>query len=1069
METQRIYKAKGNLLLVWTLMLFASTSTKTCKFSDEEDSSVDTASVQQPIPYIAPKVAGDTAKQDSVSYITPVKAKVHHKNAAHRDEDTTITPFYLTPKLHVNPRHDTVAYGDDMREPHTIEDEIREITEAVQHDTLLNPRLAKKTKDTLGFKGKDANIDDKILEQTGSNFFNAEVQGNLNDQMKSAYTIKLLYDSVIASNNKEYIYNTLTITNTTASKLFMQVIIYSPAGWQMVTTNLTNVNLEPFANTIIPMRFSATGNNTASWQKVRIEYRFNNVIDTRKTTFKIKVQAYTGFKANLPNTNAVLTGYQKSIKFPVFVKNSGNTPGSYAIAVASNALKLNTKLTVTLDPGRDTTVFIAFNLSESEYAMLKKEDIRIGVTNEKGETINLIQSLSKVGSVLKDHVSAYLDMPLQLELGAMYQGADNPVQYYGALYGTVDFDADNHLSMSLRSNTIAKGQTNDNSMVRLDYNGKHVQASVGNIQGAGEYMVDGYGARLGYQWKETNKAEVFGMFKSRSGDTKVFGGALQMALKDNLRINDALTVGLDNERQVNSGILSQVTELRISDGKLAFITGVGMEQNNAPLVEGTQRTLVGSSLGYNFQWANKHWAFVSNVLYNSNSYPGVFKGQRLQVHDVRWLYKKIFIGGFYEYNFRKQNYFQDTLLYTDVFNLRTNNYGIKTGWNIKSSSIVAALGNQRQLQEGENIFQTNYNYLNLNIATVLLKQLSLNINSMGGIMSAVGGEAKNNAFVSSSQGSVQFKTLGATFRYDNGPFYYQEYAAYIKKKDNYERIVIGPFAEVHMFKKSLNARFQANYAKTLPTNVTSTNVLMNVNYSNVARGFDFNINGIAPIGGQGNQAYVSLAFRMRIKAPFIAVKKFYNLRLVLFKDANSNGVRDRGEEPVAGQTLSLNGDLFLSDEDGTILYKNTEKGVYKTDFGYSSKLKGWMPSDGILQHIELNGNRTVEIPYKISRVLQGKLLVERDSNSTSDFNPSNIKVVVTGEKNENYSTLTDENGEFYFNLPSGNYIVTLSEAAFGDQFRPVQFSQTADLINNESKTLYFEIKQKRRQINIRKK
>jgi hypothetical protein len=78
-------------------------------------------------------------------------------------------------------------------------------------------------------------------------------------------------------------------------------------------------------------------------------------------------------------------------------------------------------------------------------------------------------------------------------------------------------------------------------------------------------------------------------------------------------------------------------------------------------------------------------------------------------------------------------------------------------------------------------------------------------------------------------------------------------------------------------------------------------------------------------------------------------------------------------------------------------------------------------------------------------------------------------VTAVGEKEENYSTLTDENGEFYFNLPSGNYVITLSEVAFGDQFRPVQFSQAADLLSNESKTLYFEIKQKRRQINIKKK
>jgi hypothetical protein len=255
----------------------------------------------------------------------------------------------------------------------------------------------------------------------------------------------------------------------------------------------------------------------------------------------------------------------------------------------------------------------------------------------------------------------------------------------------------------------------------------------------------------------------------------------------------------------------------------------------------------------------------------------------------------------------------------------------------------------------------------------------------------------------------------------------------------------------------------------MPGDISTSNVLANINYSN-PKGYDFSINSIVPVSGSaGNHAYINAAFRMRIKSPVILVRKYHNLKLVLFKDQNSNGVRDNGEEPVAGQTLSLNGDLFVSDNTGLIIYKNTEKGIYKADFGFSSKLKGWIPSNGTLQNFDLYTNRTIEVPYKVSRIITGKLLVEKDSFSTIKFNPANIKVTAAGEREESYSTLTDENGEFYFNLPSGNYVVTLSELAFSDQFKPVQFSQAADLLNNESKTLYFDIKQKRRQINIKKK
>src|SRR5690606_2838135 len=102
---------------------------------------------------------------------------------------------------------------------------------------------------------------------------------------------------------------------------------------------------------------------------------------------------------------------------------------------------------------------------------------------------------------------------------------------------------------------------------------------------------------------------------------------------DNLRISDALSVSVDNIRRLNSGILSQITELKIKDAKLSFITGVGAEQNNSPLADGASSTLAGSSLGYNFLWTNKNFSVISNVMGNSNSFPGLFKGQRLQAHD----------------------------------------------------------------------------------------------------------------------------------------------------------------------------------------------------------------------------------------------------------------------------------------------------------------------------------------------------------------------------------------------------------------------------------------------------
>jgi hypothetical protein len=47
--------------------------------------------------------------------------------------------------------------------------------------------------------------------------------------------------------------------------------------------------------------------------------------------------------------------------------------------------------------------------------------------------------------------------------------------------------------------------------------------------------------------------------------------------------------------------------------------------------------------------------------------------------------------------------------------------------------------------------------------------------------------------------------------------------------------------------------------------------------------------------------------------------------------------------------------------------------------------------------------------------------------------------------------------------------VSLAEAAFDENFRPLEFSQSADLTNNQEKTVYFDVKQRKRTMNIKKK
>lgn len=888
-------------------------------------------------------------------------------------------------------------------------------------------------------------------------------------QLNAVFTTSLLTDSLEASNNKDFLYNNLTINNTSSDKLNLTVTITTPGKWQLVTDNVATVTLDRNGSTIIPIRVlpgNASGND---WQAVRIQVRNNNTAEVKNLTYAVKVKPFTKFKATLMNPSLIMPGYQRLISIPVSVKNTGNTQIQYAIAFKNEFLHLDEKAEITLDANTDTTYNIPLSIREGEYNSLKKEDVLITVT-ANGETINLVQSISKIGSLLKDHTSAYADMPLQLEAGAIYQGQGSKPQYFGGIYGSVDIDNNNRVSMSLRTGMFTNKLPLNDNLVKLDYTGTHVQVSLGTLMEVSDFPMNGYGAKAGYNWGKDNRNKIvlYGELKSAAGNDHVYGGYFQHLMGKNVKITESVATDENKDTKLNAAVVKQTIDAQLgSNAKLSVITGASMEQTTTKMANNASNEQAGTSLGYNFNYSTKHLSLLSNMLYNSNSFAGIYKGQQIQTQDARVLMGKFFVGGYYEYNYNKQNNFMDSLLVSN-FNLRTQNYGARIGLNTKGFSAILSAGNQTQQESGaDNNFVTNYKYLNLSTTVYFTKKIYINANSYAGYGS-VAEKNVNNVFISSTQGTLQVYNGGIAFRYDKGPFYYSDFATYIKTPANIERIVFSPFVDVALFKTAFTARAQYNYMQTSPNTTTNSSVLLNLGYNNAQKGYDFHLTGMLPTTKTQttNQTYVSATMRVRINAPCVAVRKYHTIKLILFKDVNGNEIFDAGEQPIAGQTVSINGTLFTSDENGVITYKNVADGMYKADFRYSSKIKGWGPA-GAVQEIEVDGkNNTQYIAFRKSRVLQGTLHVNNDNNSNLKFSPNNIKVIVTTSDSTAYSTLTDEEGNFYFNLPAGNYTVSLSPVAFDEHFRPTEFAQTADLVNNEEKSVYFEIKQKRREIHI---
>ncbi len=887
------------------------------------------------------------------------------------------------------------------------------------------------------------------------------------------YRTKLLTDTLVANNNRDFLYNNVNITNLTNDSISILLTIKMPEGWELTTQKVLTVGLPPNQNTIVNLRLLPSKSISANWENVVLEYRLNQGMEVLTDTFRVKVQEFTKFKAFLPLPAMVLGAYQKDISFPVYVKNTGNVPKKYTITYYNALLNLNYQQQLQLGPSEDTTYKIPLKLNDAQWGMLRKEIIKVQVGVEDGETMNLMQEISKIGYMLKEHSSAYLNMPLQLEAGMTAQG-QNDLQYYGALHGRLDLRERERLAFDVRSKTYTQGQFQDNDIYRIEYESPRWAASAGNIMQLTDFVMDGYGASITHKWEnDVNNVGVYSLLKSRAGNSQLFGGNATLLVKDKVTLFESAAANFDHAKGLYSYMVKQQAAAKISkEINVRLLMGAGLEQSTKQ-IPGVKRSQIGTSLGYNFNWDSKYFNILSNVVSNSNSYPGMFKGQRSHNHDVRGVYKKFFLGGFYDYNLRKQNIYTDTQLISNVFNLKTTSYGAKTGVGLRNSNITFSVGKQRQQQSDTGAAPIyDYRFMNLSASVMLGDRSYANINSYYGTGSLAGKEATTSVNVMSNQGAIQVYFAGLSARYDIGPYFYHEYLKYLENPTaKYGRLVLSPYAELNLFSRALVIRTQMNYSKTQPSGDETSNVLANLLYHNYRRGFDFNLTGIVPLHQTEIEPYITASLRIRLNVPFVAVRKYYLLKLLLFKDENGNGKQDEGEGPISGQMIALNDNLFVSDEKGTVIFRNVEKKNYKADFGYTSKIRGWIPQGGTIQVFTVTGNRTVYVPYKKSKILSGKLTVALDKNSNLDFKPGNIKVTATSNDSvrASYSTLTDENGEFYFNLPAGYYTVALSEVAFDENFKPTEFAQPADLVNNDEKTLYFEIKQKRRAINIKRK
>ncbi len=185
------------------------------------------------------------------------------------------------------------------------------------------------------------------------------------------------------------------------------------------------------------------------------------------------------------------------------------------------------------------------------------------------------------------------------------------------------------------------------------------------------------------------------------------------------------------------------------------------------------------------------------------------------------------------------------------------------------------------------------------------------------------------------------------------------------------------------------------------------------------------------------------------------------MKINLFGDANSNGVKDENEKWLQGIIVETGGATAISNTKGELSFKNVPVGNISLQV-----LPGSLWSHNQPVQVSLHKNTSVTVPLVKSGKITGSIVPAYEKYQQKGFNLEGIRVQVTDEQGHLYSTLSDENGNFVFSLPENKYTVFIDDA--GQPFQITNPKQEIKVSQDKSTPMTFTLTDHSRKVDVKK-
>lgn len=893
------------------------------------------------------------------------------------------------------------------------------------------------------------------------------------------FNVVFLKDTLFQVGNS-FSFNRVSITNTSSVKQMFGLSLDLPDNWQTLFDNRKVFQLQPSETVELPLRIAAAY-GALSDKLYTITLTINNNAVGVKTAYHYiaKVQANANWKAAVIIPDIKLDHINRETDFQFHITNTGNIKENFMINYTTSLVltvpKRNHQISVR--PGKDTTIRVGIIVDKRDLEGFKPQDVAISVVNSLDKTQQtLVQHVFSNNAVFRENASGWYTMPISIEF--VSQNFNNKQQQlnYVNSSGVLSLDNQRSLSYYYRSNDFDSQATQprngsplnniSSKYESLTYTTKQWKLSVGNQTEFGAFLIDGVGARLGYKTANNNYSFDAVGVKSRIGDADQFSLKQELNLDQTSDIINTSLLNLDKKQKQNSILnISEYDRIFGKKGQLSLIGAYGVDDIYQPGVSGSH---TGAMAGINYYYNSPALTIRSLNSRSGKYFPGLEQGVTRSSDEVRIIMGNFFVGSIAEYNDRSVTVLDSNKL-VSLFSGKTTEYGLRTGFSKGRNSLTITGSIVNQLQDSVTSVPFKSNKLSISAGLGFLKHLNFTLSgsySQSFAQNDPGFSKPINSIA--AFGTLQNNFDGINFRIDDGPIYYSDLLNYVKNGVRQDRLQIAPYAERYFFKSALDIRTELDYINDMTYKQRSIGPRVDIYLNLLRSGLSVHLYGNRSFGGPGNINSLNLSVRKSFDLPLVGLQRYRSLKVILYKDNNGSNVYDEGDDPISEATLRIGEQYFTTNSKGEVYYKNIKTGLYTLDLGQVSSLKGWIPKKGYKQQINFDRSQEWYIPYEKSRFLSGTLNVVKDKLSKLEFNPANIRITAISSKGESYTTLTDETGAFFLNLPADTYLVQINTNVFSEDFRVLRETLNADLNTKTEENLAFEVREKKRSINIRK-